>query len=85
MFDYLENPDIKKNNLKKIRTDLGLTITALSKLAGISTKVISQTERMLDDPTRVTKNKILIGLNSESASTGKKWKYEDVFPGDEVL
>jgi predicted transcriptional regulator len=83
MFDYLENPDIQKNNIKKIRTDLGLTITALSTLAGVSTKVISQTERMLVNPTKVTKNKILIGLNSDSTFTEKKWEYEDVFPGDD--
>jgi len=52
-------------------------------LAGASTKIISQTERMLTNPSKVTKNKILIGLNSDSTFTEKKRKYEDVFPGDE--
>jgi len=77
------NPEIMKNKLKKIRVELGLTITALSDLAGVSTTIISQTERMLTNPSKVTKNKILIGLNSDSTFTEKKWEYEDVFPGDE--
>jgi len=79
----VDNPGVKKNNLKKIRTELGLTITALSTLADISTTVISQTERMISNPTPVTKNKIINGLNAEKSSTEKKWEYEDVFPGDE--
>ncbi len=82
MFNYLENPDVKGNKLKKIRVELGLTITALSKLANVSTKVISQTERMLTNPTRVTKSKIVNGLNAEQLLTGEKWKYEDVFPNE---
>ncbi len=83
MFQYVDNPDVKKNNLKKIRTELGLTITALSTLANISTKVISQTERMISNPTPVTKNKIINALNAEESSTGKKWEYKDIFPDDE--
>jgi len=79
----VDNPGVKNNNLKKIRTELGLTITALSTLADISTTVISQTERMITNPTPVTKNKIVNGLNAEESSTGKKWEYEDVFPDDE--
>ena len=82
MFQYVDNPDVKKNNLKKIRTELGLTITALSTLANISTKVISQTERMIANPTPVTKNKIINALNAEESSTGKKWEYKDIFPDD---
>jgi len=76
----MENPDVQGNNLKKVRIELGLTITALSKLANVSTKVISQTERMLADPTRVTKSKIVNGLNAEQILTGEKWKYEEIFP-----
>ena len=79
----MDNPGVKKNNLKKIRTELGLTITALSTLANISTNVISQTERMITNPTPVTKNKIINALNAEESSTRKKWGYEDVFPDDE--
>ena len=82
IFQYVDNPDVKKNNLKKIRTELGLTITALSTLANISTTVISQTERMITNPTPVTKNKIINGLNAEKSSTGKKWEYKDIFPDD---
>jgi len=83
MFEYIDKPDVKQNNLKRIRTQLGLTITALSNLADVSTTLISKTERMLANPTRVMKNKIIIGLNADSTSTEKKWKYEEVFPGDE--
>jgi predicted transcriptional regulator len=82
MFNYMEDYRIKDNNLKKIRVELGLTITALSKLANVSTKVISQTERLLADPTRVTKSKIVNGLNTEQILTGSKWKYEHIFPNE---
>ena len=82
VFNYMENPELQGNNLKKVRVELGLTITALSKLANVSTKVISQTERMLADPTRVTKSKIVNGLNAEKALTGEKWKFEDIFPNE---
>ena len=78
----MENPELQGNNLKKVRVDLGLTITALSKLANVSTKVISQTERLLADPTRVTKSKIINGLNAEKALTGEKLKFEDIFPNE---
>ena len=74
------NLGVKMNNLKKIRTELGFTITALSTLANISTTVISRTERMIVNPTLVTKNKIINGLNAEESSTGKKWEYKDIFP-----
>lgn len=78
----MENPELQGNNLKKVRVELGLTITALSKLANVSTKVISQTERLLADPTRVTKSKIINGLNAEKALAGEKLKFEDIFPND---
>ena len=71
------------NRLKEVRISLGLTITALSKAANVSTKVISQTERMLTKPTQVTKHKIIKGLNAGQSSTEKKWEYKDIFPDDE--
>lgn len=70
----------KKNRLKSVRISEGLTITELSKLANISTKVISQTERFLRNPTLVTKHKILKGLNLSSGNL--KYSLEDIFPGD---
>jgi DNA-binding XRE family transcriptional regulator len=82
VFRYMENSDAKENNLKKIRIELGLTITALSRLANVSTKVISQTERMLTDPTPVTKSKIIKGLNDAGSSISGKWEYKDIFPND---
>ena len=72
------------NRLKEVRVSLGLTITALSKAADVSTKVISQTERMLTKPTQVTKHKIIKGLNAGQASTEKKWEYKDIFPDDDT-
>ncbi len=83
MFQYMESSEIAKNNLKKIRIELGLTITALSKLADVSTKVISQTERRLTDPTPVTKSKIIKGLNGSVEEGEKKLGYQDVFPNEE--
>lgn len=78
----MENSDMKENNLKKIRIELGLTITALSRLANVSTKVISQTERMLTDPTQVTKSKIVKGLNEALSSNERKIEYAAIFPND---
>jgi len=81
-----EDGRIKKsseNRLKKIRVSLGLTITALSKAADVSTKVISQTERLLTKPTQVTKHKIIKGLNAGRSSTEKNWNFDDIFPNDE--
>lgn len=84
MFEYIKDSEIKKNNLKKVRIELGLTITALSKLSNVSTKVISQAERMLTDPTQVTKSKIINGLNSAESLGEIRISYEDIFPNDEV-
>lgn len=80
VFKYLDEPNVQNNNLKKTRVELGLTITELSRLASVSTKVISQTERGLTNPTEVTKSKIINGLNSAQASKGKNWKFNDIFP-----
>lgn len=83
MFKYLQGSGVKDNNLKKVRVNLGLTITELSRYANVSSKVISQTERGLIDPTLVTKNKIINGLNMAGASTPKKWEFSDIFPYEE--
>jgi len=82
-FIPIESNTLKKielNKLKEIRVGQGLTITALSKSADVSTKVISQTERMLIDPTLVTKNKIVKGLNALRSTHEKLLAYKDVFP-----
>ena len=75
---------VKENDLKKIRIELGLTITALSRLANVSTKVISQTERMLTNPTQVTKSKIVKGLNQAVPSDEAKIEFSRVFPNDDL-
>ena len=80
---HMGNSDVKENHLKKIRIELGLTITALSRLANVSTKVISQTERMLMDPTQVTKSKIVKGLNEALSSKERKIEYSEVFLHDD--
>lgn len=72
--------EIGLNRLKEIRVGQGLTITALSKYANVSTKVISQTERMLIDPTLVTKNKIVKGLNAVRSTREKLLTFKEVFP-----
>ena len=74
--------DMDENNLKKIRITLGLTITALANLAEVSTKTISQIEKLSREVTEVTKNKIIIGLNSALEPEEERLTYEDVFPGE---
>jgi transcriptional regulator with XRE-family HTH domain len=68
------------NRLKDRRTSEGLTITELARLSNISTKVISQTERLLKDPTEVTKRKILNGLNAAKKPGDKPYDFEYIFP-----
>jgi transcriptional regulator with XRE-family HTH domain len=71
------------NRLKSKRIAEGLTITELARLSKISTKVISQTERLLNNPTEVTKRKILNGLNAARKSGDKPYEYEYIFPRTE--
>jgi len=71
---------MKENRLKNRRIAEGLTITDLSRLSKISTKVISQTERFLIDPTEVTKRKIVNGLNAVKRSGEKPYEFEYIFP-----
>ena len=68
------------NRSKDRRTSEGLTITELARLSKISTKVISQTERLLKDPTEVTKRKILNGLNAARKPGEKLYDFEYIFP-----
>lgn len=72
----------KKNKLREIRVNAGLTITELSRRAKVSTKVISQTELFQRDPTLVTKNKILRGLNAANGTEKKSYTLKDIFPED---
>lgn len=69
-----------KNRLKETRVAEGLTITELARSARISTKVISQAERCLIDPTDVTKRKIVNGLNSLKKPGEKGYVFEFIFP-----
>jgi transcriptional regulator with XRE-family HTH domain len=68
------------NRLRDRRISEGLTITELARFSNISTKVISQTERFLKDPTEVTKRKILNGLNAAKKSKEKPYDFEYIFP-----
>jgi transcriptional regulator with XRE-family HTH domain len=68
------------NRLRDRRIAEGLTITELARLSNISTKVISQTERFLTDPTEVTKRKILNGLNAAKKPKEKPYDFEYIFP-----
>jgi transcriptional regulator with XRE-family HTH domain len=73
-------PTMTRNRLKNRRIAEGLTITELAHLSSMSTKVISQTERFLIDPTEVTKRKILNGLNAARKPGEKPYEYEYIFP-----
>lgn len=68
------------NRLKNRRISDGLTITELARLSSISTRVISQTERLLRDPTEVTKRKIVNGLNAAKKPGEKPYDFEYIFP-----
>jgi transcriptional regulator with XRE-family HTH domain len=68
------------NRLKSRRIAEGLTITELARFSNISTRVISQTERMLNEPTEVTKRKIVNGLNAAKKSGGVPYDFEYIFP-----
>ena len=74
---------MKENRLKSRRIAEGLTITDLSRLSKISTKVISQTERFMIDPTEVTKRKILNGLNAVKRPGENPYEFEYIFPRSE--
>jgi len=66
------------NNLKSIREQEGLSITALSKLADVSTKVISETERSMREPRPEIKYKIINALNEKNGF--EKYSFKDIFP-----
>lgn len=70
-----------KNNLESIRVKEGLNKTELGRRAGISAKVISETERSIRDPRKETKYNIINGLN-KNYNPGK-YQFEDVFPNHE--
>lgn len=71
-----------KNRLRDLRIAEGLTITELARLSNLSTKVISQTERFLIEPTEVTKRKILNGLNTVKKPGQKLYEFEYLFPNN---
>ena len=71
---------MKENRLKERRIAEGLTITELAHFANISTKVISQTERLLKNPTEVTKRKIVNGLNAAKKPGETSYNFEYIFP-----
>lgn len=68
------------NRLKDRRIAEGLTITELARSSKISTKVISQTERLLKNPTEVTKRKIVNGLNAAKKPGEKPYDFDYIFP-----
>lgn len=71
---------MKGNRLKSQRIAEGLTITELAVHAKVSTKIISQTERLLKEPTEVTKRKILNGLNAAKKPGARPYEFEFIFP-----
>jgi hypothetical protein len=81
---YREVPNMHGNRLKERRTAEGLTITELARLSKISTKVISQTERLLKEPTEVTKRKILNGLNAARKLGEKPYDFNYIFPRTDI-
>lgn len=74
-----EGGKVSGNRLKDIRIAEGLTITELARLSNLSTKIISQTERFLTEPTEVTKRKIVNGLNAAKRAGQKPYSFEYIF------
>lgn len=66
------------NNLRKIRLELGLTITQLAGLSGVSTATIGRVERENKIVSDLTKNRIVNGLNK--VATKKEIILEQIFP-----
>lgn len=66
------------NRLREVRENEGLAITELSRLSGVSEKTIRYVENGERSGTRVTKNKIINGLNRNPQSNNN-WRYKDIF------
>jgi len=67
-----------KNRLFEIRTNEGLKITELSRFSGVSDKTIRDLEKEKIASTKVTRRKIVNGLNKNPYKS-KTWKYEEIF------
>jgi len=72
-------PAVPRNNLKRIREQEGLPISALSRLADVSEKTIRYLEKHDKDSRQLTKQKIVNGLNKNYSRT-KEYTFEEVFP-----
>lgn len=68
-----------RNGLKEIREHEGITISELSRLSGVSEKTIRDIEAKRANPTRITKNKIVNGVNRNSRKT-MTYTIEEIFP-----
>ncbi|MFX1487470.1 MAG: helix-turn-helix transcriptional regulator [Promethearchaeota archaeon] len=66
------------NKLREVREREGLTLIELDRLSGVSEKTIRYIENGKKPGKRVTKQKIINGLNSNPRNK-KKIKYEDIF------
>jgi len=66
------------NKLRDIRENEGLTTSELSRLSGVSDKTIRYIENGENLGKRVTKQKIINGLNSNPRKN-KTWRYKDIF------
>jgi len=66
------------NKLREIREGEGLTLIELDRLSGVSEKTIRYIENGEKPGKKVTKQKIINGLNSNPRNK-KNIKYEDVF------
>jgi len=71
-------PAVPENNLKEIREQEGLAISALSRFAGVSEKTIRYLENLKKDSRKLTKQKIVNGLNKNPNRT-KEYTYMEVF------
>lgn len=68
------------NRLKEVREHEGITISELSRLSDVSEKTIRDIEAKRANSTRVTKNKIVNGVNRNSRKT-TTYTIEAIFPG----
>ena len=69
------------NRLKEIREKELLSISQLAKLSDVDAKTVSRIEKGLSIGNKITRGKIVKGLNSNPKKT-KEYSYKEIFGDD---
>ena len=68
----------KTNRLKEVREKELLPISQLAKLSDLDAKTVSRIEKGISTGNKITRKKIVKGLNSNPKKT-KEYSYEEIF------